>query len=100
LEADELLAAGESLVLRALPERANLTLQASVTDLATGALATPPIAMRRDGDEVHHAEVPPLTPGDYRVSVEGIGDSVGLADPVHGLVCVFEDVIPDVDPVE
>ena len=36
LEADELLAAGESLVLRALPERANLTLQASVTDLATG----------------------------------------------------------------
>ncbi len=98
LEADELLATGESLVLRALPERANLTLQASVTDLATGAPATPPIAMRRDSDDVHHAEVPPLPPGDYRVLVEGVGDSAGLADPVHGLVCVFNDVVPDVDP--
>ena len=92
LEADELLAAGESLVLRALPERANLTLQASVTDLATGAPAIPPVTMRRDGDEVHHAEVPPLPPGDYRVRVEGVGDSAGLADPVHGLVCVLDDV--------
>jgi pimeloyl-ACP methyl ester carboxylesterase len=98
LEADELLAAGESLLLRALPERANLTLQASVTDLATGAPATAPIVMRRDVDDVHHAEVPPLPPGDYRVLVEGVGDSAGLADPVHGLVCVFDDVFPDVDP--
>jgi pimeloyl-ACP methyl ester carboxylesterase len=98
LEADELLAAGESLILRALPERANLTLQASVTDLATGGPAVPPVTMRRDRDDVHHAEVPPLPPGDYRVLVEGVGDSAGLADPVHGLVCVFDDVVPDVDP--
>jgi pimeloyl-ACP methyl ester carboxylesterase len=98
LEADELLAAGESLVLRALPERANLTLQASITDLATGGPAVPAVTMRRGGDEVHHAEVPPLPPGDYRVRVEGVGDSAGLADPVHGLVCVLDDVVPDVDP--
>ncbi len=98
LEADELLAAGESLVLQALPERANLILQASVTDLATGAPAIAPVTMRRDADEVHHAEVPPLPPGDYRVRVEGVGDSARLADPVHGLVCVLDDVVPDVDP--
>ena len=28
--------------------------------------ATPPVTMRRDSDDVHHAEVPPLPPGDYR----------------------------------
>ncbi|MDQ3738651.1 MAG: hypothetical protein M3337_05725, partial [Actinomycetota bacterium] len=53
-----------------------------------------------DADEVHHAEVPPLPPGDYRVRVEGVGDSVGLADPVHGLVCVLDDAAPDVDPID
>jgi pimeloyl-ACP methyl ester carboxylesterase len=99
LEADELLATGETLVLRALPERANLTLQASVTDLATGGPATAPMLMRRDDDEVHHVEVPPLPPGDYRVLVEGVGDSAGLADPVHGLVCVVDDAAPDEDPL-
>ena len=26
------------------------------------------------------------------------GDSAGLADPVHGLVCVIDDAAPDVDP--
>ena len=36
LDADELLAVGEPLVVRALPDRANLTMQATVTDLATG----------------------------------------------------------------
>jgi pimeloyl-ACP methyl ester carboxylesterase len=100
LEADELIAAGESLVLRALPDRANLTLQASVIDLATGRPALEPMTMRRDGDDVHHAEVPPLPPGDYRVLVEGRGDSAALADPVHGLVCVVNDAPPDVDPAE
>jgi len=100
LESDELLATGETLVLRALPDRANLTLQASVVDLATERAATAPVTMRRDTDEVHHAEVPPLPPGDYRVRVEGVGDSAGLADPVHGLVCVFDDVAPDIDPLD
>ncbi len=45
-------------------------------------------SMRRDADEVHHAEIAPLPAGDYRLRVEGVGDSAGLADPVHGLVCV------------
>jgi pimeloyl-ACP methyl ester carboxylesterase len=99
LEADELLAVGESLIVRALPDRGNLTLQASVTDLATGRLATEPVTMRRDADEVHHAEVPPLPPGDYRLLVQGVGDSAALADPVHGLVCVLDDSEPDLDRV-
>jgi pimeloyl-ACP methyl ester carboxylesterase len=100
LEADELLAAGESLTVRALPDRGNLTLQASVTDLATGLPATVPITMRRDSDEIHWAEFAPLPPGDYRLLVEAIGDSVGLADPVHGLVCVVDESVPDVDPAD
>jgi pimeloyl-ACP methyl ester carboxylesterase len=100
LEAEELLAAGESLAIRALPDRGNLTLQASLTDLATGLPATAPITMRRDSDDVHWAEFAPPPPGDYRLHVEAVGDSVGLADPVHGLVCVLDDVAPDVDPAD
>ncbi len=99
LEADEVLAAGEGLVVRALPDAANLTLEASVVDVATGQPARPPVTMRRDGDDVHHAEVPPLPAGDYRLRVEPVGDSAGLVDPVHGLVCVLDDRVPDDDPV-
>ena len=54
--------------------------------------------MRRDADEVHHAEIAPLPAGDYRLRVDAVGDSAGLADPVHGLVCVIDDAEPDVDP--
>jgi pimeloyl-ACP methyl ester carboxylesterase len=100
LEADELLAAGETLVLRALPDRANLVLQATITDVATGRTAIAPVPMQRDADEVHSAEVAPLPPGDYRITVEGVGDSAALADPVHGLVCVLHDEPPDVDPLD
>jgi pimeloyl-ACP methyl ester carboxylesterase len=100
LEADELIAAGESLVLRALPDRVNLTLQATVTDIATRRSAIEPVLMRRDADDVHHAEVPPLPPGDYRIAVEGTGDSAALADPVHGLVCVLDDEPPEIDPLD
>jgi hypothetical protein len=41
-----------------------------------------------------------LPPGDYRIAVEGAGDSAALADPVHGLVCVLDDEPPDVDPLD
>ncbi len=98
LEADELLSTGEALVVRALPDRANLTMQATVTAVATGQVVGAPIVMRRDADEVHHAEIAPLPAGDYRLRVDAVGDSAGLADPVHGLVCVIDDAEPDVDP--
>ena len=65
IEADELLAVGEPLVVRALPDRANLTMQATVTDAATGRQVAA-IPLQRDADDVHHGEVPPLAPGDYR----------------------------------
>jgi pimeloyl-ACP methyl ester carboxylesterase len=100
LEADELLAVGESLVLRALPDRANLILQATIIDVATGRPAIEPVVMLRDADDVHHAEVPPLPAGDYRITVDGLGDSAALADPVHGLVCVLDDDPPGVDPLD
>jgi hypothetical protein len=100
LEADELLTVGESLVLRALPDRANLILQATIIDVATGRPAIEPVVMLRDADDVHHAEVPPLPAGDYRITVDGLGDSAALADPVHGLVCVLDDDPPGVDPLD
>jgi hypothetical protein len=98
LEADELLATGEPLVVRALPDRPNLTMQVAVTSVATGQPVGSPTVMRRDADDVHHAEIQPLPAGDYRLRVDAIGDSAGLADPVHGLVCVIDDEAPDVDP--
>lgn len=99
LHADELLANGEPLVVRALPDRANLTLQATITDLATGRVVAMPAIMRRDADDIHHAELAPLPPGDYRLRVEGVGDSSALADPVHGLVCVVVDDDPGDEPL-
>ena len=59
VEADELLATGESLPVRALPDAAGLTLRATVTDVATGRVAGS-IVLRRDGDDVHTGELPPL----------------------------------------
>ena len=70
LEADELLAVGEPLVVRALPDRANLTMQATVTDTATGRQVAA-VPLQRDADDVHHGEVPPLAPGDYRLRGSG-----------------------------
>jgi len=92
LEAPELLAVDEPLAVRALPDLAALTLAASVTDLATGRVAVPPVEMWRDADEVHTIELPPLPPGDYRLAVHAGGTSAGLVDPVHGLVCVVDDM--------
>jgi len=98
LEADEVVATGESVPVRAFPAGSNLDLTLVVTDLSTQRAAAPPMPMRRDADEVHHAEVAPLPAGDYRVCVEGSGPSATLVDPVHGLLCVLDDVVPDVDP--
>ncbi len=93
VEADELLAVGEPLVVRALPDAAVLTLRATVTDVASGRLAGE-LVLTRDADEVHTGELPPLPAGDYRLRVDGIDASAGLADPVHSLVCVVDDVEP------
>jgi pimeloyl-ACP methyl ester carboxylesterase len=97
VEADDILATGESLLVRALPDAGGLTLRATVTEVASGRpVAT--VDLQRDSDDVHTGEVPPLPAGDYRLRVEGVGVSAGLADPVHSLVCVVEDAPPDVDP--
>jgi pimeloyl-ACP methyl ester carboxylesterase len=96
VEADDVLATGESLLVRALPDAAGLTLRATVTDVATGRVVGS-MPLSRDADEVHTAEIPPLPPGDYRLRVEGTDGSAGLADPVHSLVCVVDDAEPDVD---
>jgi pimeloyl-ACP methyl ester carboxylesterase len=97
VEADDVLATGESLTVRALPDAAGLTLRATLTDVADGRVAGS-LVLRRDGDEVHTGELAPVPPGDYRLLVEGVDESAGLADPVHSLVCVVDDAAPDVDP--
>ncbi len=71
---------------------AGLTLAATVVDLATGRnVHETPIVLGRDTDDIHTATVPPLRSGDYRVVVAGVGESAALIDPVHSLVCVFDD---------
>ena len=95
VDVDELLLAGEPLTVTALPDRANLDLIVTVTDLATGRPTGAQSTMRRDADEVHHLELAPLPPGDYRVRVEGSGAASGLVDPVHSLVSVMTDSEPD-----
>ena len=97
VEADDILATGESLLVRALPDAVGLTLQAAVTDVATGQLVAT-LPLRRDADEVHTVEIPPLPAGDYRLRVDGADGSEDLADPVHRLVTVVEDAAPDDDP--
>ena len=98
LHADEVVATDEPFTVRALPTAMNLDLQLVVTDLATERPAHAPLSMRRDADEVHDVEVPPLPAGDYRLHVEGVGTSRELVAPVNGLVCVLADRPPDVDP--
>lgn len=88
----ELISVGEPIDLRAGPGRAGLTLGVDVVDLATGqSVYETPILLARDGDGFHTGVVPPLPSGDYRVLVAGVGDSASLADPVHSLLCVFDD---------
>lgn len=88
----ELISVGEPIDLRAGPGRAGLTLGVDVVDLATGqSVYDTPILLGRDGDGFHTGVVPPLPSGDYRVRVAGVGDSASLADPVHSLLCVFDD---------
>ena len=89
----ELLSVGEPLDLRAGPGRSGLTLAVDVVDLATGrGVFDTPILLHPDADGFHTGVVPPLPSGDYRVRVAGVGDSAALADPVHSLLCVFDDV--------
>jgi len=97
LDAEDLLAVGETVLVRALPDVAGLTLRASITDLASGRVVEQQV-LHRDSDDVHTGELRPLPAGDYRLRVEGIDESAPLADPVHSLLCVVDDVAPDDDP--
>ena len=99
LEADELLETGEPLVVRALPDVGNLTLQAR-RHLPGHRSAGRARRCRCDATATRSTTPSsrPLPAGDYRLRVDGLGDSAALADPVHGLVCVIDDEAPDVDP--
>lgn len=91
LELDEIFSEGEPLAATVLPDTANLDLVATLVDLGTGQAVGAPTPLQRDQDDVHHVELAPLPPGDYRITIEGTGKSAGLADPVHGLVSVVGD---------
>jgi pimeloyl-ACP methyl ester carboxylesterase len=92
LEADEIVAVDEPLDARVLPDRGNLDLVATVVSLATGREVGGVRPLRRDADDVHHLTVEPLPAGDYRLTVRGTGSSAELADLVHGVFCVVDDI--------
>jgi pimeloyl-ACP methyl ester carboxylesterase len=94
LDCDELFARDEPIVAKVLPDASLLDLAATFTDLATGQPIAAPTPLRRDSDDIFTLEHPPLPPGDYRLRVEGVGTSAGIADPVHGLLSVVGDLEP------
>lgn len=62
-------------------------LVATVTDLATGQVSpATPLVEREEGS--YAVELPPRPPGDYRVTVAGVGDSAELVQPVSDIVMV------------
>jgi pimeloyl-ACP methyl ester carboxylesterase len=95
LDMDDAFAAGEPVELRAETTQPRLTLEAHVVDVATGATAGPYPLAERD-ERVHVAELPPLAPGDYRITVNGAGLAERLVQPVTSVfVCAPED--PDAE---
>ena len=97
VEADDILATGESLLVTALPDAGGLTLRATVTDVASGRVVASEV-LRRDADDVHTGEVAAAAGRRLPAEVDGIDGSEGLADPVHQLVTVVDDIEPPVDP--
>jgi len=62
-------------------------LAAAVTDLGTGVTGDP-VPLADAGDGRHAVELPPLPPGEYRVTIAGSGEADRLVAPVGGLLMV------------
>jgi pimeloyl-ACP methyl ester carboxylesterase len=70
-----------------------LELAATVTDIASGA-TDGPHPLTDAGEGAYTLELPPCSPGDYRLRVEGVGRSAQLVQPVTGVFMVAPDEPP------
>ena len=73
-----------------------LELVATVTDIASGR-SEGPHALAAAGDTAHTIELPPLSQGEYRLTVEGANRSSRLVQPVTGVFMVAADEPPPDD---
>jgi pimeloyl-ACP methyl ester carboxylesterase len=90
LAMDDLFVVEEPIGLTVTTTTPRLQLAVSVTDLATGREGSPtPLAEREDG--LHTVELPPMPPGDYRVTVTGVAETLELVQPVSEIVMVSPD---------
>ena len=69
---------------------------ATVTDLA-GGTSDGPHPLQASGDAAHALELPPRSPGEYRLTVEGANRSGKLVQPVTGVFMVAPDEPPGDD---
>jgi pimeloyl-ACP methyl ester carboxylesterase len=87
LDVEDAYLAGEPVVVRAMPEAEWATIAAEVRDAGSGAhVAATPLAPAEGG--WREAELEPLRPGTYRVTVTGDGDGV---NPVTDIFSVIEE---------
>ena len=83
VEADDILATGESLLVRALPDAAGLTLRAAVTDVATGRSSAEPVAGAATPTRSTPASSHRCRPATTASASTASSGSEDLADPVH-----------------
>jgi hypothetical protein len=90
LEMDEIFDADEAVTATVLPAIAKVELIAYVDHLRAG-FRSDPVPLQRDIEGVHRLQLGHSSPGDYRVTIEGAGDSADFAEPVHGLLSVVDN---------
>jgi hypothetical protein len=73
-----------------------LELAVTVTDIASGA-SDGPYPLADPGDGAHSLELPPRSPGEYRLTAEGVNRSRELVQPVTGVFMVAPDEPPPDD---
>jgi pimeloyl-ACP methyl ester carboxylesterase len=95
LALEEVFEPTEAIPVRVGVTEPRLELAATVTDIASGA-QDGPHRLVGAGDGAHTLELPPRSPGEYRLTVEGVNRSSQLVQPVTGVFMVAPDEpLPD-----
>jgi hypothetical protein len=90
LKLDESFEVGEPVPVRVETSQSTLTLEVTVTDRATGRTDGPHSLRELDGG-VYEVELSGYQPGDYALTVKGMGTSSDFVQPVSDVFVVFAD---------
>jgi hypothetical protein len=95
LTLEEVFEPTEPIPVRVEVTEPRLELAATITEIASGT-SDGPHPLADVGDGVHSFEFAPRSPGEYRLTVEGVGRSRELVQPVTGVFMVTPDEpLPD-----